>query len=42
MIVGLGEIINIDKSVLEIADLPMGYHAVRDSRNDEWVIGKTE
>jgi hypothetical protein len=41
-IVGLGQIIKIDKSVLELADLPLGYHAVRDSRKDEWVIGKTE
>ena len=42
MIVGLGEIIKIDKSVLELADLPIGYHAVRDSRKDKWVICKTE
>lgn len=42
MIVGLGEIINIDKSVLELADLPIGHRAIRNSRKDKWVIDKTE
>jgi hypothetical protein len=41
-IVGLGEIIKLDKSVLKLVDLPIGYQAIRDSRKDEWVILKTE
>lgn len=40
MIVGLGEIINIDKTVLDIADLPLGYVATRQSVNDKWVTKK--
>jgi hypothetical protein len=40
MIVGLGEIINIDNTVLEIADLPMGYYATRKNKKDQWVINK--
>jgi hypothetical protein len=41
IIIGLGEIISIDKSVLEIADLPLGYCAFRNSIDDEWTISKT-
>ena len=41
-IISLGEIIKIDKSVLELADLPLGFQASRDSHKDEWVIAKTE
>ena len=40
MIVGLGEIIEIDKTVLEIADLPLGYIATRQSSKDKWIIMK--
>lgn len=29
MIVGLGEIIDLDKTILEIVDLPLGYKATR-------------
>lgn len=38
-IVGVGEMISIDESVLEIADLPEGYCAQRKSKNDTWQIG---
>jgi hypothetical protein len=38
MVVSFGEIIDIDKTVLEIADLPEGCTATRKSKNDEWVI----
>ena len=40
MIVGLGEIIEIDKTLLGIADLPLGYTATRQSINDSWVRNK--
>jgi len=40
MIVSLGEIINIDKTVLDIADLPVGYIAFRQSIKDKWAIKK--
>jgi hypothetical protein len=39
-IVGLGEIINLDPSILEIADLPLGFFAKRNSKKDSWVINK--
>ena len=41
MIVGLGEIIDIDKTILDIADLPIGFTATRQSVNDKWTINKT-
>lgn len=40
MIVSLGEIIKIDKTVLDIADLPLGYVATRQSTNDKWTKKK--
>jgi len=42
MIVGLGEIIEMDKSLLDIADLPTGYIATRQSLNDNWARHKRE
>lgn len=42
MIVGLGEIIEIDESLLDIADLPLGFIATRQSRNNNWVRHKRE
>jgi len=41
-VVGLGEIIKKDKSVLEVADLPRGYQATRKSKKDKWSIVKIE
>ena len=38
MIVGLGEIIDLDKTLIEIADLPLGYIATRQSIRDKWTI----
>ncbi|HEX3165864.1 MAG TPA: DUF2185 domain-containing protein [Chitinophagaceae bacterium] len=35
-IAALDEIVNLDKSVLEIADLPMGSYALRESRSAAW------
>jgi hypothetical protein len=39
-IVGLGEIIKIDSTILEIADLPQGYYASRKSKLDKWKVEK--
>lgn len=41
-IVGLSEIIEMDKSILELADMPEGYYAYRESVNGKWVIQKQE
>jgi len=40
MIVGLGEIIKRDKTILELADMPAGYFAVRDKKGDKWTVDK--
>lgn len=37
-LVALGEIINIDTSVLEIADMPIGFEAVRNSKDSGWIV----
>lgn len=36
MVVSLEEIIELDKTILEIADLPLGYVAVRKSLKGRW------
>jgi hypothetical protein len=41
-IVGLGQIIKRDESILELADMPVGYYAFRKSKKDKWVIKKQE
>ncbi|QHL89272.1 DUF2185 domain-containing protein [Nibribacter ruber] len=41
-VVGLGEIIQMDKSILELADMPAGYYAYRVSATSKWVIQKQE
>jgi hypothetical protein len=38
MIVGLGEIIALDPSVLELVDMPVGHYAIRETTNDKWSI----
>lgn len=40
MIAGLGEIIALDKTVLELADLPLGHKAKRQTIMDHWIIEK--
>ena len=42
MVVSLGEVIEADKSVLKVADLPMGYCATRKIKSDKWMIGKID
>ena len=37
-IVGLGEIIRIDSSLLELADMPDGFSAHRKFKGDKWTI----
>src|SRR4030095_14566848 len=39
-VIGLGQIIEIDSTILEIADLPQGYYASRKSRKDTWKVEK--
>lgn len=42
MIVGLGQIIKLDSSILELADMPVGYSAKRKDKGEKWVITETE
>ncbi len=42
MVVCLEEIIKVDKSVLKVADLPMGYCATRETRSDKWLVAKID
>ena len=37
-IVGLGEILEMDSSILELADMPEGYYAYRESLSEKWII----
>ena len=37
-VVGLGEIIKIDSSILELADMPEGYIGHRKYKGDKWII----
>lgn len=41
-VVGLGEIIKVDKSLLKIAGLPRGYQAFRSNKRDTWKISKID
>jgi hypothetical protein len=40
MFVGLGEIVAIDHSLLNLADMPVGHYAIRESPDDKWRIRK--
>jgi hypothetical protein len=37
-VVGLGEIIKLDKTLLELADMPEGFSAHRKFKGDKWII----
>jgi hypothetical protein len=37
MLVALEEVVNLDLSVLEVADLPPGWQAIRESSTHAWV-----
>ncbi|OKL41087.1 hypothetical protein [Pontibacter flavimaris] len=41
-VVGLGEIIKLDDSILALADMPAGYFAYRARVKDKWIIQKQE
>lgn len=40
MIVGLGEIVALDPSLLELADMPVGHYATREMSTDNWSISR--
>jgi len=42
MIVGLEEIVNIDNSLNDIADLELGWYAWRETRTGNWIRAKNE
>lgn len=37
-VVGLGEIVKIDATVLDIADMPEGFSAHRKFKGDKWIV----
>jgi hypothetical protein len=39
MIIAFHEAVELDPSVLEVADLPVGWHAVRESPKHPWIRG---
>lgn len=41
-IVGLGEIIEMDESVMQVMEMPIGSYATRNNRNAQWQIIKQE
>ena len=38
MMVGLGEIIKMDKSLLELANMPRGHYAHREAKGTPWTV----
>lgn len=41
-VISLEQVIKLDPTLLEVADLPLGYFAERKSKKDKWVIAKQE
>ncbi len=41
-VVGLEEISQIDPTVMELADLPLGWYACRSAASEPWLRGKRE
>lgn len=41
-IIGLGQIIKIDPTLTELADMPIGYYAIRKDKTKKWKIKKHE
>ncbi|MBA9076217.1 immunity protein Imm33 domain-containing protein [Rufibacter quisquiliarum] len=41
-VVGLGEIIERDRTVLELADMPIGHYAYRKNISDKWTVQRQE
>lgn len=42
VVAGLKEIYDIDNSISELANLPLGYFAYRQSKEENWIIEKDE
>ncbi|MBZ9868006.1 hypothetical protein LB515_21745 [Mesorhizobium sp. CA15] len=40
ILVGLIEVVELDESVAQLADLPLGWHAWRDTKTSPWKRGK--
>jgi hypothetical protein len=40
-VVGLGKIVELDESIAELADLPPGWHAWRESQSSVWQRART-
>jgi hypothetical protein len=41
MLVGLEEVVNIDMTILELADLPPGWQATRESPGHPWILSES-
>ena len=39
MVVGFEEVLRVDPSLVELADLPLGWRAWRRTADDEWIRG---
>jgi hypothetical protein len=39
MVVGAEQVLSVDPSLIELADLPLGWRAWRQSAGDEWLRG---
>jgi len=37
-VISLGEILEIDKSLIELEDLPLGFEAIRTSKEQPWSV----
>lgn len=37
-LVSLGEILELDKSIIALSDLPIGFEATRSGKEKEWII----
>lgn len=42
MVVALSEMVEIDPSIIELADLPLGWHAWRKSQQEPWQRSKED
>lgn len=39
-VLGLGEMVDIDSSLIELVDMPAGYYAWREDTDSEWIFGE--
>jgi len=40
MVVTLKSVLDLDETLYELADLPLGYDAIRKGKNEKWQIGE--